>query len=474
MASATITATANDKYGLGGLSASYATTHSTYNYTSDGNYIYVGQDYDAESGTAIDRGTPLFDLSSYTGIVVTLVKLKMSGIVDFDNTAFTHTVYGYTQSSITEDTAGYTAYGSTSFGTLASSEYSTSTDGSEITLNAAGIAYVNSKLGGDCIFMLRSDRDVSETEPTAQEYQAFASAEYSTAANRPHLYIEYYYLREASASAESSPTPTMSKNILRTATEDAASSATPVRSVADTRSASSSSDSVPSSLRSMAWSRAASLLSTASVSASMVSTLISALKGMLFNDLGFNNYRVEKRISQNVDSSATPLIARAYGRTAEAVAASVSSVTRALDLIRSASPHATASAVASRALDVARSASEYATASVTALRTKTAPRAAEAVSTAIAAATRIKEAPRLAEAYATSSAIVWKGISKLTAIAVSTASVLAGWSTGFHLIIEGFTTKYAVARDSLYTYFKIRGVTKMYAKVRDALYGGRK
>lgn len=175
---------------------------------------------------------------------------------------------------------------------------------------------------------------------------------------------------------------------------------------------------------------------------------------ILFNDLGFNNYRVEKCISQTSDSSAAPLIARAYGRAAEAVASSVASVTRALDLVRSASL--------------------YATASVTALRTKTAPRAAEILSTASATATRIKEAPRLAEAYATSSAIVWKGISKLTAIAVSTSSVLAGWNTGLHILIEGFTAKYAAVRGSLYEYFKIRGVTKRYAKVKDALYGGRK
>jgi len=188
----TITATANDIYTLYGYHLFYSTARTTYNGTHSSTTHRIGQDlYSLSNYSYVYRPTFQFDLSSLSGATISVATLKVTGAEDYDDTSFTHYLYGYTQSSLTKDSDGFTAYGSTSFASKASSGYSTTTDGMQYSLNSSGVAYVEDKCGGNCIFMMRSSRDVGGNTPSGKEYQSVYSSEYATSAARPHLYLEY-------------------------------------------------------------------------------------------------------------------------------------------------------------------------------------------------------------------------------------------------------------------------------------------
>ena len=193
--STTITAEASNDYGIRGQHSSWSTARSTYTAKDNDSTTMMGVWHSTVSGLyGVERGTPTFDLSSFTDEELTSAVLKMTGDTLRDTgSAFSLYVYAYTQSSITSDSDGFNAYGSTSFGSIASSAYSTSNDGMTITLNASGRSYIEGKYGGDCIFMIRGTRDISNSAPATGtgEWITFANGEYDTKAARPHLYLEY-------------------------------------------------------------------------------------------------------------------------------------------------------------------------------------------------------------------------------------------------------------------------------------------
>lgn len=194
--STTITATANDIYGLVGYNTSYSTAHSVYYATNDSTDLWVGQRYLSSKHT-VWRGTPLWKLSSLEGYVVTSAIIKLTGYANYSTDDFNVTPVAFTESTLSSNSTCFNAYGSTTFGSWNSSNYNTSADGITITLNSSGISYINDKVGGNCIIMLRSDEDIASSAASTAEYVLFYSAEYATSANRPHLYLEY---EEASSS----------------------------------------------------------------------------------------------------------------------------------------------------------------------------------------------------------------------------------------------------------------------------------
>ncbi|MFA7628872.1 MAG: hypothetical protein WCY37_05735, partial [Candidatus Dojkabacteria bacterium] len=175
----------NNIYGLGGENAAYATARTTRSLTYDGANMGVGQRFTG-STYGVRRSTPLFDLSGVTEEGGSAF-LKMRGYGNYSTQDFDIEARAFTEDGLAADSDSYNAYGDTSFGSISSSKYSSSVDGMVIELNAAGLAYLNSKIGGDCVFMLVSDRDMDEVTPSGNEYVLIYSGEASASA--PKLYI---------------------------------------------------------------------------------------------------------------------------------------------------------------------------------------------------------------------------------------------------------------------------------------------
>lgn len=73
------------------------------------------------------------------------------------------------QSTVTSNdtlaTSDWTKYGSTSFGTLAFASYNNAAN-NDIALNASGISYLQSVVGGHAKFAIRTANDIAATTPT--------------------------------------------------------------------------------------------------------------------------------------------------------------------------------------------------------------------------------------------------------------------------------------------------------------------
>jgi len=375
----------------------------------------------------------------------------------------------------------------------------------------------------------------SEVMEPSKTYTAIRN-ETATATSVPTASRSTFITRAASALADSIVSAWQQGNtfISSAATATASAVATGIKSATRTASAVWDSVSTGSRLTSLirnesgefgssvsataqrAVQRLSSALATSSAAAtraiditrSAVSTAVSSVRGLIsyffegiiFNDLGFNNYRSTQTASTEYESSAVPWYYQFYAVLASVIATSSAAATRALDITRSAVSDATSSAIAF--MYAVYASTKYAvvtaTSSATALRSLALTRAGEMTYYALCLGARVKEHVRTATGTFThsiysafvesggfflrvaevgwdTSVSVWKGITIYAdTIFDTSASAILQWVIKFHLLIEGFTAKYASIRGTLYEYFKIRGMTKRYAKLKDALYGGRK
>jgi hypothetical protein len=131
-------------------------------------YAYIGQRY-ISNNYYVYRGLLSFNLTYLSG-TISNATLKFTGSIDFSTTDFNILLVEYTEDEIDNNTTCFNAYGSTTFGSINSSSYSDTKDNMTITLNANGITYMNDYIGDKCLFMLVSDRDINETQPTGNEF----------------------------------------------------------------------------------------------------------------------------------------------------------------------------------------------------------------------------------------------------------------------------------------------------------------
>ena len=133
-----------------------------------------------------------YDLSAIMGFVLS-AKLMIKGdskYEDEDDSGDSDVyVYEGTQAE-TLTTEDFNAFGSTLFGSIAYASFNAS-QYNEIELNAAGIAYIQGKMGSEAKFCFRSGGDVNNNMPTDVNFVTWVSANYSGTGSDPYLYIEY-------------------------------------------------------------------------------------------------------------------------------------------------------------------------------------------------------------------------------------------------------------------------------------------
>lgn len=150
--------------------------------------IYVGQALDGSLSYHVYRTPIIFDLSTVPNSAsITAATLKLYGQQDlcvtseFDVTAVSGTFHNPIVYNDWDD------FGSTSFGTINTVSCSVDTWNS-ITINAAGLTYLNAITNDVLKLGVRSSRDISETTPTGNEYYRFDSVEEGHA---PQLDVTY-------------------------------------------------------------------------------------------------------------------------------------------------------------------------------------------------------------------------------------------------------------------------------------------
>ena len=191
MTDVTITANGtNNIYSLYGQNITYSTARTVYVGTNSGTSLLIGQVTGGEI-KYVYRGTPVFDTSSLSGYTITSAILKFTGSIDVSTTDFDIQARGFTESTLASNSASFTGYGSTSFGSINTSNFSSTPDNMTITFNSSGLSYLNNNISENCCIMLVSSRDMSETSPFGDEAVRIRSGESSTSDSKPHLYLEY-------------------------------------------------------------------------------------------------------------------------------------------------------------------------------------------------------------------------------------------------------------------------------------------
>lgn len=130
-----------------------------------------------------------YDLSAIMGFVLS-AKLLIKGNNKQETNSGASDLYVYegTQAD-TLTTDDFNSFGSTLFGSIAYADFNAS-QYNEIELNAAGIAYVQSKMGSVAKFCFRCKGDVINGTPTGTNLIQWISADYAGAGSDPYLYIE--------------------------------------------------------------------------------------------------------------------------------------------------------------------------------------------------------------------------------------------------------------------------------------------
>jgi len=174
---------ANDIYSLRGYDTVYATAHNTQTGSFPGDQFIVGQIFSSPN-YSIYRGYLELDLSA---VVNTLTDgaWYLTALADNSDTDFMLQLYGYTESTLAADSTSFNAYDTTLLGEWSSANYTADQRGIAIILNEDGLDYVNAHLGDTVYFVLRSSRDVSETQPTGKEYINLYSVEAADGNDRP-------------------------------------------------------------------------------------------------------------------------------------------------------------------------------------------------------------------------------------------------------------------------------------------------
>lgn len=146
-------------------------------------------------GYYVAHGYLSFDLSSIpTGATITGAVLHEKGYTGSSTAGGNLQLFEGTQgSSLT--TADWTAYGSTDLMTAVAFSSLNFAGWNDFTLNAAGIALIQSKLAaGKVQFCHRTSHDVSNTQPatdTTRSALGIRFGEYSTSTDRPYLTVTY-------------------------------------------------------------------------------------------------------------------------------------------------------------------------------------------------------------------------------------------------------------------------------------------
>lgn len=183
---------------------SYSTARDGSGHAASNNYNtlsmlngWMNNDPPLHDSYYVTRAYLYFDLSSVL-LEISAAKLFLYGINkgNFDAGQSDLHIYEGLQSNpyVASD---FTQYGSTLFGSIGyTSTYISQYN--EITLNAAGLTYVNSKRGDIAKLCLRISGDVNNNAPTLEgesNYISIASADESDAAKRPYLSITTSPLR---------------------------------------------------------------------------------------------------------------------------------------------------------------------------------------------------------------------------------------------------------------------------------------
>lgn len=193
MADVVLTAvTTPNLYGFKGQNPIFSAAQSARTDKYEDTYSWIGASY-YNSNYNVFRTYWQFDLSSISTTIAEAT-LKFTGYSDqTQERDFNAQARGYTDTHISNiGSDSYNGYGTTSFGSVSSSVYSSLADGMSITLNSAGISYLNGKLGESfCVLSLVSDDDMDSDTPTAANHFGAYSPEYGTAAKRPHLELTY-------------------------------------------------------------------------------------------------------------------------------------------------------------------------------------------------------------------------------------------------------------------------------------------
>jgi len=171
-----------------GYSTTYATARSTtYSYGSSANTVQVGQ-YKSGPYYSVLRSFLKFDTSGIPDTdTVTQVNLKLVCIYDYSTTDFDVQIVKQNWSAINE-----TSYDNCLSGTADSSIWRNTNGISVNTQYASGnlaTDWVNKT--GYTYYSLRSNRDVSATSPSGNEYIQLASANHATTSYRPVLTVAY-------------------------------------------------------------------------------------------------------------------------------------------------------------------------------------------------------------------------------------------------------------------------------------------